>query len=50
MGCFKDAKKYFIVRHSWGSDWADNGYFYMPYSYVDSSECSDFWSITAETN
>jgi C1A family cysteine protease len=47
---FNDAKKYFIVRNSWGSDWADNGYFYMPYSYVDSSECSDFWSITAETN
>ena len=47
---FKEKEQVFIMRNCWGSRWADNGYFYMPYSYVDSNECSDFWSITDETN
>ena len=24
----------FVVRNSWGSDWADDGYGYLPYEYV----------------
>lgn len=31
---YDNAKKVIIVRNSWGSDWADDGYFYMPYDYV----------------
>lgn len=25
----------FVVRNSWGDDWADGGYGYLPYRYVD---------------
>ncbi|MCB1179993.1 MAG: hypothetical protein KDK36_20615 [Leptospiraceae bacterium] len=31
---YSDKEQVFIVRNSWGSDWGDNGYCYIPYSYV----------------
>jgi len=31
---YDNAKKVLIIRNSWGSKWADGGYFYMPYEYV----------------
>ena len=41
----------FIVRNSWGTNWADNGYFYMPYGVIqDTSMSSDFWLISAVKN
>jgi C1A family cysteine protease len=37
---------YFECRNSWGSDWADQGYFWMPASYLTSHNlASDFWVI-----
>ena len=37
---------YFEVRNSWGADWGDNGYFWMPAAYLlDTSLSSDFWDI-----
>ncbi|MNY48849.1 Papain family cysteine protease [compost metagenome] len=31
---YDNEKKVLIVRNSWGTDWADGGYFYMPYEYL----------------
>jgi len=43
---YDDAKQYFLVQNSWGKNWGDHGYFYMPYSYLtDSDLATDFWTV-----
>lgn len=43
---YQNAKKRFIIRNSWGADWGDKGYCYLPYDYVlnDNLAC-DFWTM-----
>lgn len=31
---YNDSERVFIVRNSWGSNWGDKGYCYMPYDYL----------------
>ena len=41
---YDDAKKWYIVRNSWGPSWGDKGYFYMPYDYFSNPDLADdFW-------
>lgn len=35
---YSDKQERFIVRNSWGENWADNGYCYIPYSYAANEE------------
>lgn len=42
---YDDSRKVFIIRNSWGADWGDKGYFYMPYDFiVDDDFAADFWT------
>lgn len=42
---YDDSKQAFIIRNSWNTTWGIKGYFYMPYAYITSSLCDDFWTI-----
>jgi C1A family cysteine protease len=43
---YDDHKQAFIVRNSWGIDWGDHGYCYIPYDYLTNTNlASDFWTL-----
>ncbi|MEI6631886.1 MAG: C1 family peptidase [bacterium] len=41
---YNQKKKRFLVRNSWGLKWGQNGYFTLPYAYLETL-AADFWTI-----
>ena len=43
---YNDEKQYFQFQNSWGIGWGDNGYGYIPYSYIlDKNLAYDLCSV-----
>lgn len=42
---YNDSIKLFKFKNSWSTRWADKGYGYIPYAYIE-EYCSDAWSAT----
>ena len=44
---YDDERRVWAMRNSWGDQWGDRGYFYLPYDYLDNPQLSsDLWCIT----
>lgn len=45
---FSDEMQMFVVRNSWGADWGNGGYCYVPYAYINNEKLCNFSCIITE--
>lgn len=42
---FRSYRGALLIRNSWGAEWAEGGYGWLPYAYVREELAADFWTL-----
>lgn len=45
---YDDSTRRLKFKNSWGANWGDHGYGYLPYDYILQGQASDFWAWFSE--
>ena len=43
---YDSQRKFLLCRNSWGTGWGQGGYFWMPFAFINSRNCQDFWILS----